>query len=75
MAYKFLTKNDSRMYSNHVDNFIFCPLVKQITKELSAEEQETVSNFMFIYQKLKGKNEKIFDVDNIDSIDDTTFKN
>lgn len=31
---------------------------------------------MFIYyQELKGKNKKIFDVDNIDSIDDTTFKN
>lgn len=76
MDYKFLTKNDARMYSNHVDNSIFWPLVKQITKEISAKEQKTVSNLMFIYyQELKGKNEKIFDVDNIDSIDDTTFKN
>lgn len=64
------------MCRNHVDNSTFWLLVKQITKEVSAEEQKTVSNLMFIYyQKLKGKNEKIFDLDNIDSIDDTTFRN
>lgn len=76
MDYKFLIKYNARMCSNHVDNSTFWPLVKQITKEVSAEEQKTVSDLMFIYyQELKGKNEKIFDVNNIDSIDNTTFKN
>jgi len=58
-----------------IDNSTFWPLVKQITKEESAKEQKMVSDLTFIhYQELKKKNRKIFDED-IDSINDRTFKN
>lgn len=76
MNYKFVTKCNVCMCSEHIGISTYWPLVKQISQEVSAEEQRLVSDLMFeYYQELKEKDKVIFDINNIDSIDNETLKN
>lgn len=73
MNYKFLVLPTSQMCAEHVGIDDYWPLVKQVTHVVSAEEQKLVSDLMFdIYHNTR--NEHTFNIDNIDSIDDTDFK-
>lgn len=76
MNYKFLAKRDARMCSKHVGITNYWLLVKQVSQEVSAEEQKMVSDLMYeYYQQLMKNNDKlVFNIDTIDSIDDETFK-
>lgn len=61
------------MCSDHfaVDNY--WPLVKKVASEVSAEEQKLISDLMFdIHQN--NRNEHVFNIDNMESIDDSDFK-
>jgi len=53
MNYKFL-EDDDRICSNHVDNYTFWPLVKQITKEISAKEQKN-NQWSYVYLLSRAK--------------------
>jgi len=49
MEYKFLVLSDARIYSDHLGNTNYWPLVKQINKEVTAEKQKMVSDLMYDY--------------------------
>lgn len=73
MNYKFLVLPTSQMCSEHLAIEDYWPLVKQITREVSAEEQKLVSDLMFDIHR-STRNDHTFNIDNLDSIDDTDFK-
>lgn len=74
-SYKFLTFKDARLCSNHIGISNYWPLVKQVVKQVNAEEQQLVCDLMFeFYQELKDKKKVVFDLNTLDSIDDSTFK-
>jgi len=75
MNYKFLTQYNVHMYSKHVGITNYWPLVKQVSQEVSVEEQRIVSDLMYeCYQELKNNNKLVFNIDKIDSMNDKTFK-
>lgn len=49
MHYKVWIKQDSRMCSTHVGIPNYWPLVKQISREVSAEDQKVVTDLMYEY--------------------------
>lgn len=72
MNYKFLVLPSSRMCIDHVGIDSYWPLVKQITQEVSADEQKMISDKMFEhYHNLKTEN--TFDMDNLNRMDDEDF--
>lgn len=74
MTYKFFVPSGARMCSEHVGITNYWPLVKQ-SEEVPSKDQASISDLMFeYYQELKSSNQIVFDMNNIDSIDDSTFK-
>lgn len=72
MNYKFLIIETSHMCREHVGLDNYWPLVNQITREVTAEDQKLVSDLMFKYHH-EMRNEHTFNIDNLDSIDDNDF--
>ncbi|XP_037030484.1 uncharacterized protein LOC119070320 [Bradysia coprophila] len=73
MNYKFLILKTSQMCSDHIGLENYWPLVKQITREVAPEEQKLVSDLMFEYYQ-SSRSELVFNIDNLNSIDDEDFK-
>lgn len=72
LNYKFLILPSSQMCTDHVGLDNYWSIVKQITREVAAEEQKIVSDLLFDhYHNLK--NDHTFDVDNLSRIDDDDF--
>lgn len=74
MNYTFLVLSNARMCSEHLTLENYWPLVKQITREVPQEDQKVISDLMFDYYKNSSMNEKCFDFDNIESIENNNFK-
>lgn len=73
MNYKFLVLKTSQMCSEHIGLANYWPLVNQITRQVTSEEQKLVSDLMFDNYH-KSWNEHVFNIDNLDSITDDDFK-
>lgn len=73
MNYKFFVQPTSQMCSDHITVVNYWSLVKQITREVPAEDQKLISDMMFDYYH-STRNDLIFDIDNMESIDDDDFK-
>lgn len=73
MNYKFLVQQSAQMCSDHIGLDNYWPLVKQITREVPAEDQKMISDLMFNYYH-NMQTDQIFDLDKMDSIDDGDFK-
>lgn len=73
MNYKFLILPTSQMCSDHIGIDNYWPLVNQITREVAIEDQKLVSDLMFNYYQ-NSRNEHVFNIDNLDSINDDDFK-
>lgn len=75
MNYKFLAQYNARMCSKHVGITNYWPLVKQVSQEVSVEEQRIVSDLMYeSYQELKNNDKLVFNIDKIDFMKDETFQ-
>lgn len=73
LQYKFLVLPSSRMCTDHVGLENYWPLVRQIRREVAPEEQKMVSDIILShYHNLK--NDHIFDVDNLNRINDEDFR-
>lgn len=73
MNYKFLVLQTSQMCTDHIGLDNYWPLVKQITREVPAEDQKLISDLMFDYYQ-NSRNDHIFNIDNLDSINDYDFQ-
>lgn len=73
MNYKFLVLPTSQMCADHVGLDNYWPLVKQITREVAAEDQKQISDLMFDYNQ-SSRNDHTFNLDNLSSISDSDFK-
>ena len=74
MEYKFFVVPGARICSGHLNVVNYWPLVKQISKEVSDEEQKHISNMMFDYYQEKDSKKAVFDMDGIENIKDEVFK-
>jgi len=65
MNYKFLAQYNARICSKHgITNY--WSLVKQVSQEVSVEQQRIVSDLMYeYYQELKNNNKLILNIDKI----------
>jgi len=74
MNYKFLAQYNARMCSKHVGIINYWPLVKQVSQEVSVEEQRIVNDLMYeYYQELKNNDKFVFSIDKIDSMNDEIY--
>lgn len=71
--YKFLVQPSAQMCTDHIGLDNYWPLVKQITREVEAEDQKLVSDLILKYYH-ESRNDHTFNIDNLDSIDDNDFQ-
>ena len=75
MNYKFLVSYDARMCITHTGTINYWSVVKQISKEVNNENHREISELMFkYYHETENQKNIIFNIENLDSIDNDTFK-